>query len=105
MSTCYQEDPSQPARRYLDALGTLSGARTQPYVHDIIVTVTYRRKTYTFRVFFKRHKMLSRNKAIHALANTDVRGDVLLAAVGKKVDIRNLRGGEECRAADLAVKR
>lgn len=94
-----------PKRRFLDVLDTLSGARTQPYVHDILVTITYRRKPYTFRVFFKRHRMLRPNQAIHALANINIHGDVLLASVGKTVEIRNIRGGNESKAADIAVKK
>lgn len=49
--------------------------------------------------------MLRPNQAIRALAGVDVRGDVLLASVGKTVEIRNIRGGQETKAADIAVKK
>lgn len=94
-----------PNRRFLDVLDTLSGARIQPYVHDILVTVTHMKKSYTFRVFFKRHRLLRPNQAIHALANVNIHGDVLLASVGKRVEIRNIRSGPESKAADIAVKK
>ncbi|THV00403.1 hypothetical protein K435DRAFT_854751 [Dendrothele bispora CBS 962.96] len=102
VSSYYRGDPTQ---RYVLALDTLSGAKTQPYVHDVVVSVTYRRKAYKFRVFFKRHKLLPINQAVRQLAGIDVEGDVLVVAVGKKVNIRNLRGREENRAADLALRR
>ncbi|KAK7448104.1 hypothetical protein VKT23_013862 [Stygiomarasmius scandens] len=105
VSTYFHENTSHPGRRYLLALGTLADARTQPYIHDVVVTITYRNKTYKFRVFFKRHKLLPINQAIRRLSRVSVEGDVLLAAVGKTVEIRNLRGGDERRAADLAVKK
>lgn len=94
-----------PNRRFLDVLDTLSSARTQPYVHDILVTVTYMRKSYTFRVFFKHHRLLWPNQAIRALANVNIHGDVLLASVGKRVEIRNIQSGPESKAADIAVKK
>lgn len=105
ISTCYREDTSEPGRRFLDALTTLSGARIQPYVHDIVVTLDYKRKSYSFRVFFKHHRMFQANQAIRTLANVDIHGDILLVSVGKKVEIRNVRGGDETKAADLAVKK
>ncbi|KAK7443824.1 hypothetical protein VKT23_015605 [Stygiomarasmius scandens] len=105
ISTYFHENTSHPGRRYLFALDTLTDARTQPYVHDVVVTIIYRNKTYKFRVFFKRHKLLPINRAVRRLCGVNVEGDVLLAAVGKTVEIRNLRGGDERRAADLAVKK
>ncbi|THU95288.1 hypothetical protein K435DRAFT_859673 [Dendrothele bispora CBS 962.96] len=107
MSAFYRESllQTRPAQQYVLAADELSGPRQQPYVHDIVVTLTYRRKVYKFRVFFKRHKLLPTNKSIRALCNVDVDGDVLVVACGKEVDVRNMRGKEEGRAADLAVKR
>ncbi|THU76232.1 hypothetical protein K435DRAFT_655195, partial [Dendrothele bispora CBS 962.96] len=101
----YRENRAQPGRRYLLVLDAFSGARTQPYVHDVIVSVIYRRKPYKFRIFFKRHMLLPKNRAIRELTGVDIEGDVVVAAVGKKVDIRNLRGGIETKAADYAVVR
>ncbi|KAK7433594.1 hypothetical protein VKT23_020698 [Stygiomarasmius scandens] len=105
VSTYLHENTSHPGRRYLFALDTLADARTQPYIHDIFVNTTYRNKRYRFRVFLKRHMLLQINRAIRRLSGVNAEGDVLLAAVGKTVEIRNLRGGNERRAADLAVKK
>ncbi|THV01599.1 hypothetical protein K435DRAFT_853616 [Dendrothele bispora CBS 962.96] len=105
VSTNYHENSMHPGQRQLLAVDVLTGARTQPYIHDVVVTIAHRNKTYKFRIFFKRHKLLRTNRGIRRLAGVRVEGDVLLAAVGKNVDIRNLRGGEERRAANLAVKR
>ncbi len=99
----YREDPRRPHRgRYILAADELSHPKTQSYVHDSIVTIQYRRKTHTFRVFYKRHKLLPINRALQGL---EMEGDILVVACGKKVGVRNMRGKVEERAAEQAVRR
>ena len=87
------------------AADELREPQLQPYVHDIVVSVTYRRKVYKFRAFFKRHTRLPINQAIQNLAGVNLEGDVLVVACGKKVEVRNLRGRDERRALDIAMHR
>jgi hypothetical protein len=87
------------------ASGLLSDPRKQPYIHDIAVSIFYRRKEYKFLIFFKRHKLLPINQSIRQLANVDFEGDLVVVAMGNKVGVRNLRGGDEGRAATHAVQR
>ncbi|THU83948.1 hypothetical protein K435DRAFT_688532, partial [Dendrothele bispora CBS 962.96] len=100
----YHENQAKTERHVL-AWHQLNDPRLQPYVHDIIVTTVYRRKSYKFRVFLKRHKNLPLSLSIRQLADVDVGGDIMLVACGKKVDIRNMCGRAETRAADQAVRR
>lgn len=83
----------------------LSGSKLQSYIHDILVTITYRGRLYKFQVFFKRHQYLPNNQTIHNLCGGVMEGDVLLVACGKKVTVRNMRSGIEDRVADLAIQR
>ncbi|KAJ3716690.1 hypothetical protein C8R42DRAFT_588697, partial [Lentinula raphanica] len=47
--------------RFVYASDLLSEARLQPFVHDVVVSVRHRQKTYKFRVFLKRHVQLPAN--------------------------------------------
>ncbi|KAJ3715648.1 hypothetical protein C8R42DRAFT_645553 [Lentinula raphanica] len=96
----------RPAKdRFVYASLLLSGQRTQPYLHDTVVTIQYGGRVFTFLVFFKRHKRLPVNVPIQNIGGKVMRGDVLLVACGTKVSIRNLQSGLEDKAADRAVKR
>ncbi|KAH7871144.1 hypothetical protein F5051DRAFT_447626 [Lentinula edodes] len=102
----FREDARQPSiDRFVFAGDLLSEPRIQPYIHDIALTVRYCGKSFTFLVFFKRHKLLPPNQSIQNLQGGHMRGDVLVVACGKRVPIRNLRSGLEDRAADRAIKR
>lgn len=102
----YREDTRHPEwGRYLLASDELSGPREQPYIHDTVIRIKHRRKDYTFRVFYKRHKMLPINQAVQALAGVAMEGDVLVVACGKRVGIRNLSSRLEAQAAEHAVRR
>ncbi|KAI5895832.1 uncharacterized protein SCHCODRAFT_02495829 [Schizophyllum commune H4-8] len=92
-------------RRYLFADAKLRWRETQAYVHDILTTSKYNGRKYTFRVFFKRYKGLPKNQAIRALANAAnaFEGDVLVAAIGPDVGLRNLNTALQRRAANNAV--
>ncbi|KAG6849547.1 hypothetical protein H0H93_007562 [Arthromyces matolae] len=65
--------------RYPSVEPFLSNFRLQPYVHDTLLFI--RRGSYAahFRVYFKRHKYLSKNRHIDT-----VRGDVLIMKVSSK---------------------
>lgn len=83
----------------------LSDPKRQPYVHDSIVSVRYRRKSYTFRIFYKRHKLLPINQGLSQLAGVEMEGDVLVVMCGKRVGVRNICNALEMRAAEHAVQR
>ena len=101
----YQGDRRRPNRRYLYAADELGYRRQQSYVHDIIVNIAVGGRRYRFRVFFKRHKALPENQAIKALPGATVTfdGDVVLAAIGPRVAIRNMGPRAERAAADIAI--
>ncbi|KAJ3736234.1 hypothetical protein DFJ43DRAFT_990276, partial [Lentinula guzmanii] len=102
----YAEAPRSPQHnRYVMASTNLMGARLQPYIHDCVVKIGHRRRQFTFRIFYKRHKFLPVNQAIQALAGVAIEGDVLIVACGKKVAVRNMQNRLEARAAEQAVKR
>lgn len=102
----YCEDHRQPEKgRYLLAADQLSDAKRQPYVHDCTVTTTFRRRRYAFRIFYKRHKHLPLNQAVHTVANVAMEGDVIVVAYGKRVGLRNMRSRLEMRAAQDAVQK
>lgn len=102
----YREDTRQLHKgRHLLISDQLSDPRIQPYVHDCIVTTVFRHKRYVFRVFYKRHKLLPVNQALRRLTGVDMEGDVVIVAVGKTVNIRNIQNGLEMRAADHAMKK
>ncbi|TRM59715.1 hypothetical protein BD626DRAFT_408616 [Schizophyllum amplum] len=104
----YQGDRLHPERgRYVFASEEMDHRRLQPYIHDIVVSTTYRRERYTFRVFFKRHRHLPQNAAISALPGATVTfdGDVLVTSVGPICGIRNLNSAVQRRAARRTVCR
>jgi hypothetical protein len=102
----YREDTQNPERgRYVLAADELMGTKRQPYVHDSVVTIQHRRKNYTFRIFYKHHKLLPVNQPIQALDGLAMEGDVLVVACGKKVAVRNIQNNREIRAAENAVRR
>ncbi|KAJ3714861.1 hypothetical protein C8R42DRAFT_646303 [Lentinula raphanica] len=59
----------------------LSGSR-QRHIHDTIVDVRHRGKRYSFRIFYKRHKKLPRNRAVRESAKRVMDGDILVVAFG-----------------------
>ncbi|KAF9064072.1 hypothetical protein BDP27DRAFT_1230994, partial [Rhodocollybia butyracea] len=102
----YREDTLYPERgRYVLAADELMGTKQQPYVHDSVITIEHRRKKYTFRIFYKHHKLLPINQPIQALGGVAMEGDVLVVACGKKVAVRNFQNSREIRAAENAVRR
>ncbi|KAJ3744548.1 hypothetical protein EV360DRAFT_90165 [Lentinula raphanica] len=106
ISVFYREDPVRlKGQRYVDADEELTGDTIDSKVHDLIVSITHRRKKYKFRVFFRRHDDLPVNQSILNWANEDMEGDVLVVACGKVVDVRNMRGRLEEKVAKIAVRR
>ncbi|KAJ3915357.1 hypothetical protein F5877DRAFT_81915 [Lentinula edodes] len=102
----FREDARQPnINRFVFAKDLLSEPRLQPYVHDVVLTIRFRGKSFRFLVFFKRHKLLPPNRTIQSLQGGHMNGDVLVVACGKRAPIRNLRSGLEDRAADRAIRR
>jgi hypothetical protein len=89
--------------RYVFATEHFTHPRRQPYVHDTTVKIRYRRKHYTFMLFFRRHSCLPPNLAVRKLAGVTMDGDVLVVACGTKVNVRGFRGRVEARAADIAL--
>ncbi|KAJ3970629.1 hypothetical protein EV361DRAFT_848294 [Lentinula raphanica] len=102
----YREDPRHPEKgRSVVADAELADHKTQPYVHDCVVTTIYQEKRYKFRIFFKHHVWLPINQAILQLAEVEMEGDCLVVACGTKVGVRNLCGNLEIEAAEQAVRR
>lgn len=79
--------------------------RTQPHIHDTIVTVRRGRCLHHFHIFVKNHRLLPLNAAIAALApGHQWRGDVLVMRAGTSVaGVVNMRNGDR-RLADYAVR-
>ncbi|KAE9384559.1 hypothetical protein BT96DRAFT_1007957 [Gymnopus androsaceus JB14] len=104
-SAYYRANLPRISDRFVLASDLLSNPQLQSYIHDMTVTIRYRRILYKFRVFFKRHKYLPINRSIQSLGGGRMEGDVLLVACGAKVSVRNLKSGLETRVADRAMKR
>ncbi|KAJ3709585.1 hypothetical protein C8R42DRAFT_598022, partial [Lentinula raphanica] len=75
----------------------------QRHIHDTIVDVRHRGKRYSFRIFYKRHKKLPRNRAVRESAKRVMDGDILVVAFGPRVGARNMRGRLEEAAAHVAL--
>ncbi|KAJ3717721.1 hypothetical protein C8R42DRAFT_586514 [Lentinula raphanica] len=102
----YREDPvNHKGQRYVLANEELTGSEVNQFVHDIIVSITHRRKKYAFRVFFRRHVDLPINQSVLNWTNEMMEGDVLVVACGKVVDVRNMRGRLEEQVAKMAIRR
>jgi len=84
----------------------MSGMRTQPYIHDVVITVRRGRRLHRFNVFLKNHRLLPFNPTVSALVPGLLwNGDILIMKVGVAVpSIVNMRG-PDARLADFAVKR
>lgn len=81
--------------------GFLDGARTQSYIHDILLRVHSRRTSTNYRIFFKRHVLLPGNPHLgHAVS-----GDILVMRAASKnvLSFINLRS-PDARLLDEAVK-
>ena len=77
----------------------------QPYIHDAIVTIKYRRVTSIFHIFMKNHKFLRVNGIIARWANAITwRGDILVMRVGNREPFVSMRGAD-ASLADFAVRR
>lgn len=76
----------------------MGGSRTQPHVHDVVVSVANGPYSAKFRVFFKRHQNLPHNGVLN------LRGDVVVMRVGSKDpdSVVNLRSSDS-RAMDFAI--
>lgn len=98
-------DPRRPElKRFVVVDGQLTGHRIQAYTHDVESTIRRNGKTYTFRIFFKRHRKLPVNRSLGALREAGVRGDILVVACGPRVGVRGM-GGKEGKVADYLVKK
>lgn len=82
--------------------GQLAGDNFHSYTHDVEVSIERNGAHYRFIMFFKHHVRLEVNRCMAALAQAQVRGDVLVVACGPRVGARGMRAGET-KAADFAV--
>ena len=84
----------------------MSGMRTQPHIHDVVVTVRRGRRLYRFNVFLKNHCLLPFNPTVSALLPGLLwNGDILVMRVGVAVPgVVNMRG-TDAQLADFAVRR
>lgn len=79
--------------------------RLQPYIHDGIVTVIYRKKETRFHIFVKNHKRLRSNRIVEGWKNgANWKGDILVMRKGLVHEFVGFRGGDAA-LADFAVKR
>jgi hypothetical protein len=79
--------------------------RLQPYIHDAIVTIIYRKKETCFHIFVKNHKRLKANRIVEGWKNGGSwRGDILIMRKGLVHEFVGFRGGDAA-LADFAVKR
>ncbi|KAF9523952.1 hypothetical protein CPB83DRAFT_774687, partial [Crepidotus variabilis] len=78
----------------------------QPYIHNCIVTVHYRRRINRFMIFFKQHLKLQQNIAIQQLLGRPpvLRGDAVVMRVGKVHPYVHMRG-RDGRLMDRILKR
>ena len=84
----------------------MSGMRTQPHIHDVVVTVRRGRRLYHFNIFLKNHCRLPLNPTISSLVPwLRWNGDILVKRVGVVVPgVVNMRRSDP-RLADFAVRR
>lgn len=84
----------------------MSGMRTQPHIHDVVVTVQRGRRTYRFNIFFKNHCLLRLNPTISALVpGRQWKGDIVVMKVGETVPgVVNMKSND-ARLANFAVRR
>lgn len=82
----------------------LSDNKLQPFIHDAVVTVVYRKKTTRFHVFVKNHVRLRQNGIIQRWTGAGWKGDIVVMRKGVIEDFVSLRGGDH-RLADFAVKK
>lgn len=84
----------------------MGGIRTQPYVHDVIVTVIRGQHSYRFNIFMKNHRLLPINSTISALVpGSQWNGDVLVMKMGRTVPGVINMSGADGQLADFAVRR
>ncbi|KAF8951227.1 hypothetical protein BDZ97DRAFT_1626701, partial [Flammula alnicola] len=56
-----------------------SGMRTQPHIHDVIVTVQWRGRWYRFHIFVKNHRLLPMNPTVSAMVpGCQWNGDIVI---------------------------
>jgi len=79
--------------------------RTQPHIHDTVITVRRGRRLHHFHIFVKNHRLLPLNAAIATLApGHQWRGDILVMRAGTSVaGVVNIRNGDR-RLIDYAVR-
>ncbi|KAH6910963.1 hypothetical protein BKA70DRAFT_1220043 [Coprinopsis sp. MPI-PUGE-AT-0042] len=80
----------------------LADEKIQPFIHDCLVTVSYCGRRHQFRVFYKNHKLLKRNRSLPH--NSTWRGDILVVRGGVKTFGVNLRA-KDTKLIDYVVKR
>lgn len=57
----------------------LRESRLQPYIHDCTVHISIAgRGWFTYRIFFKNHRRLTRNKSVFTCCRERLRGDLLV---------------------------
>ena len=83
----------------------ISGMRTQPHIHDTVLTVQRGRRLHRFLIFVKNHRLLPLNAAIALLVpGRQWRGDILVMRIGTSVNgVVNMRTGDR-RLVDYAVQ-
>lgn len=83
----------------------LAGSKLQPYIHDAVVEVSYRKTLTKFHIFAKNHKRLPPNKIVNKWNNGNTwRRDILIMRKGVLHEFVSMRSGD-ASLADLAVKR
>lgn len=80
--------------------------RTQPHIHDVVVTVRRGRRIHRFNIFLKNHCRLPRNSTVSSLVPwLRWNGDILVMRVGVVVPgVVNMRRSD-AQLADFAVRR
>jgi hypothetical protein len=80
--------------------------RTQPHIHDVVVTVRRGQRLYRFNIFLKNHCLLPFNTTISSLVPwLRWNGDILVMRVGVTVPgVVNMRRSD-AQLADFAVRR
>lgn len=78
----------------------LDHARLQPYIHDCVVDISEGRHTYSYIIFFKRHRRLPLNCSLGSL----FRGDVVVMRLGtRNARVVNMRGRDSA-LVDFAME-
>jgi hypothetical protein len=95
-----------PSRRFPVAESVLDGASLQSHVHDCLVFVDDGQHSFSYDVFYKRHKFLPINSSIPDVDDADrMRGDVLVMRRGRTGDgVVNMRERDTV-IADLFMSR